>query len=365
MFDQIKNMFVYEYTFLDDLSFIKTIEEYFNSDNVEEYKDELKQLFSGHGWEGDGDIGVIWFPPFIGVGGENTLGHYVFHVKQLNNGISFLASSEPLPFARLLSQNEFEATQSVVKRERFSEDKFEAINIIEYEVEDLRENLLVYRDSIENELQAIENISDNKLNKELKEKVLGYNQCMIIQHLNEFIDDCYLNVLKEVLSDGNNSNLKLSRSSVKIDLSKHSSEEEALRGDSWLTINMIISDIWHSYKFESFKEKLNKLMKPLEYNLSQDLRKEILKHVTIRNCIQHHNWQLDASSVKSNLGTDSIEILQGLNSTLKIQKWKTIILSKEELINFIDQLVMFTDNFSSYVSGRIATRYYRKNTTGK
>lgn len=361
MLESIQDMSVYEYTFLDDLSFIKPIEEFFELDAKEEYITELKQLFSNHGWEGDGDLGVIWFPPFVGVGVENTYGHYVYHVKQLNNGTSFLASSQPLPFARLLSQNDFDFTKAFMNREVNSQHKYieEEINIVQDSTEALKETLLLYRKSIEDELQAIETISDTNLKAELKEKVLGYNQCMIVQHLNDFLDDCYLNVLREVLNDGNNSNLKLSRSSVKIDLSRHSNDD-SIRGDSWLTINMIISDIWHSYRFESFKEKLTKLMKPLEYTINPVTKKEILKHVTIRNCIQHHNWQLDASSVKSNLGADFIEILSDSNSTIRIDKWKTIQLTKVELTNFINQLIVLTEVFSTYVSGRIANRYFRR-----
>ncbi|MEK4130171.1 hypothetical protein NYE67_10845 [Solibacillus sp. FSL W8-0474] len=367
MLEPIKDMYVYEYTFLDDLSFIKPIEKYFDLDTKEVYISELKQLFSEHGWEGDGDLGVIWFPPFVGVGIEDTYGHYVFHVKQSNNGTSFLASSQPLPFARLLSQNDFDFTKSFMNREIDGQNNYieEEINIVQDSTEFLKEALLLYKTSIENELQAIETISDTKLKEELKEKVLGYNQNMIVQHLNEFLDDCYLNVLREVLNDGNNSNLKLKRSSVKIDLSRLSNDDESVRGDSWLTIHMIINDIWHSYRFESFKEKLEKLMKPLEYTINQETKREILKHVTIRNCIQHHNWRLDASSVKSNMGTDFIEILSNSKSTIRIEKWKTIKLTETELANFITQLIVLTENFNNYVSGRISTRYTRKNKVNK
>lgn len=348
MAQYVKDMFVYEYTFLDDLSFIKPIEEYFNTD----YKDALEELFKNNGWEGDGEIGVIWFPPFIGVGEEDTHGHYVFHVKQSNNGISFLASSIRLPFARLLEQNEFSKHPKV-----FNTDGYEEVNIVQCEVNSLKEILTSYKNNIIKELDALTTMSDTDLAKEIKEKILGYNQSMIILYLNEFIDDCYLNILMEVLNNGNSSNIKLSRSSVKIDLSRHyPDEEDGAKGD-WLTIQMMISDIWKSYKFEGFKEKLNKLIKPLEYVISPDIKKEILKHVVIRNCIQHHDWQLEASSLNI-LGTDSIEILDEQNSTIKILKWKTIILSKEELIKFIDMLIVFADDFSSYVSQRVASRVY-------
>ncbi|MBW9317315.1 hypothetical protein, partial [Bacillus subtilis] len=108
MTEQVNEMFVYEYQHLDDLSFIKPIEEHFKDNPNKEFIDELKQLFRSCGWEGDGRLGVIWLPPFVEIGHEDTWGNYIYHVKQSNNGISFLASSNPLPFARLLSQNEIE-----------------------------------------------------------------------------------------------------------------------------------------------------------------------------------------------------------------------------------------------------------------
>lgn len=361
MTQHIKEMFVYEYHFLDDLTFIKPIENHLDSENSKKYIDALKELFSSYGWEGDGEIGVIWFPPFIGVGGENTYGHYVFHVKQSNNGTSFLASSVQLPFARLLEQNELISRESITQRDYSNPNEYEEINIVQSGMEILRDQLSLYRVNIENELEALSNITDESLAKDIEKKILGYNQCMVIQHLNEFIDDCYLNILIEVLNEGNKSNLKLSRSSVKIDLSRHYSEDDDLKGDSWLTVHMIINDIWNSYKFESFKEKLTKLIKPLEYEISPDLKRDILKHVTIRNCIQHHNWRLEPSSLKM-VGMKSIEILQDHNSSLEISKGQTIILSKEEVIKFIDSLLDFADHFSSHVSHRVATRFYSKRT---
>lgn len=361
--NQIQDFYVYEYTFLDDLSYVQPIENYQNITGIKDYKNEFKKLFIEHGWEGDGELGVIWLPPFIGVGAEDTFGHYIIHVKQSNNGTSFLASDEPLPFARLISQNN-SLEKIPLENERIkaysSQNDYEQINIIGSEVEFFKETLISYKNSIGLELNLIEALPEDQLNKELSEKILGYNQCMIVQHLNDFIDRCYLQVLLEVLNNGNNSNVKLSRSSVKIDLGTHYNIEDEMKNNSWLTINMIISDIWRSYKFESFKEKLIKLFKPLEYNLSNSSKNNILKHVTIRNCIQHHNWQLDPSSVKSNLGTDFIIVKKSSNNELRIEKWKTIELSKIEIIYFIEELLEFADHFSNYVSKRITTRYRTK-----
>ena len=106
--DSIIGYHIYTYTFLDDLSFIKDPYDYFQYED--EYKvDEAIHLigerFKKYGWEGDGSIGFIWVPPFVDDGILNTLGTYIWHVKQNNNGISFLASEIPLNYQRLENQN--------------------------------------------------------------------------------------------------------------------------------------------------------------------------------------------------------------------------------------------------------------------
>jgi len=88
-----KNSFyIYQYTFIDSFDFIK------NPNDIEEerLKDELpdldmvKEYLGIAGWEGDGEFGVIWIPPFCIEG--YTDGIWIWHVKQKNNGVSWLAS---------------------------------------------------------------------------------------------------------------------------------------------------------------------------------------------------------------------------------------------------------------------------------
>jgi hypothetical protein len=64
----------------------------------------VKQRFASAGWEGDGEIQLMWLPPFVGAGAEDTWGVAVWFVKQDNNGTAFMASPVPLPFSRLLEQ---------------------------------------------------------------------------------------------------------------------------------------------------------------------------------------------------------------------------------------------------------------------
>lgn len=60
-------------------------------------KAEVAKAFKLAGWEGDGEIGYIWIPPFMLDGG--TSGKCVWHVKQSNNGTSWLCSDDPFPAA--------------------------------------------------------------------------------------------------------------------------------------------------------------------------------------------------------------------------------------------------------------------------
>ena len=55
----------------------------------------IKQLFIQAGWEGDGKIEVFAIPPVVLLDAPD--GFLIWHVKQGNNGTSWLASEKPLP----------------------------------------------------------------------------------------------------------------------------------------------------------------------------------------------------------------------------------------------------------------------------
>lgn len=90
------NYYVYSYHHVDYLIPI------LNPLNLIEEIDRLKIILANvtrillqSGWEGDGEIGLIWIPPFL-IHGYDTGGFYVWHVKQDNNGTSWIASPKPL-----------------------------------------------------------------------------------------------------------------------------------------------------------------------------------------------------------------------------------------------------------------------------
>jgi hypothetical protein len=82
---------VMAYEWIDNLCF--TIDPGECLDNVDEYLKIAKELFLQEGWEGVGKIELMWIPPFMFDSSrteEFTVGVTVWHVKQLEDGISWI-----------------------------------------------------------------------------------------------------------------------------------------------------------------------------------------------------------------------------------------------------------------------------------
>lgn len=96
---------VYRYEHIDMLEFmplaVKVLQGVKNSQRIIE---RVERRLKKAGWEGDGELQILWIPPFIGAGVQDTYGVTVWFVKQSNNGTAFMASPVSLPFARLLEQ---------------------------------------------------------------------------------------------------------------------------------------------------------------------------------------------------------------------------------------------------------------------
>lgn len=342
-FFNIKNYKVYQYQFLDDLSFIKTPKElaknfdfYDEEHTIDDYILEVSKLFKNNGWEGDGKIGVIWIPPFTNSELEDTFGTYVWHVKQNNNGTSFIASPHNLNFKPLLEQND-----------SFDYENYLYINIVQNDVWNFTERLWTDKKDF---------LSNYPEQEFLSKKLLYFTQNEIIGALSTFLDDCYLDILVEVLQNGNKSKLRLKKASTKIDLSKFNLHEEGLDedGGEWLTLQMLISDIWKSYMMEPYESKLETLFRSIDFSLTQNEKAFLNKHILIRNCIQHHDCRLDGNLIKK-LGKDYIKI-KSVPSDLKIKKWAEIVLTKAELLELFDFMDNIATKFNEHADKRILSR---------
>ena len=87
----LKTFEVFAYEWIDNLCF--TIDPNDCLDNAEEYIKIANDIFLEKGWDGDGQIELIWIPPFMFDNTHKddfTLGVTVWHVKQLEDGISWI-----------------------------------------------------------------------------------------------------------------------------------------------------------------------------------------------------------------------------------------------------------------------------------
>ncbi len=350
----IKNYNIYTYTFLDDLSFIKDPHEYFEHETKETIENAIVlvgEKFKEHGWEGDGSIGIIWLPPFIEEGIEDTWGTYVWHVKQNNDGISFIASYEPLNTKRL-GQNEF-GLSSVPGR------TLTPISIIETDVEWFLKAIDGVENNLKESIEFLAITSSHGVTETIKANTNIHYQSVLVRYFQEFLDECYLQILIDAIENGNPHKIKLRKSQIKIDLASHMPEpddEEDDIVDTALTIRFFIGDMWKAYKWEPFKTKMDMLFKSIDYNLDSTFSYEIRKHVIIRNCMQHHEGSLDQDSLKQ-LGRQSIE-MKCAGGIYHIKVWKPLKIEAEEIYSLCDLLKKFVEDFHRHIKRRVPTVHY-------
>src|SRR5208337_3016374 len=268
--DDVRRLSVYQYHFLDDLSFVRKPEEVFDESkqaDLDAYIDGVRQHLKDAGWEGDGKIGIIWLPPFVDAGGvEDTWGTYIWHVKQSNNGTSWLASDAALDFDRLGEQNE-----------RWPSDTHVRTGIMFTACIGLTRRVKQIMSDLTRRVKALDEVSNPVLG-EIKEELLITTQGELVAQLNYFLDDCYLDVLMEVLKNGNTSALPLGKFKASFNPKVYlPTEEDSERDDpeagQWFTIQGLIRDIWWSYKFEPFDSKTSMLFKACEYLPPQEIQR--------------------------------------------------------------------------------------------
>lgn len=97
-----RNYHYYAYEYLDDLSFMPSALEALDGwPHATQLLNEVAARLKDLGWEGDGEFQMLWLPPFVGAGTQDNFGCYCLHVKQRNDGISWIASPVVLPFHRI------------------------------------------------------------------------------------------------------------------------------------------------------------------------------------------------------------------------------------------------------------------------
>ncbi len=97
--DNLKDFKVYGFEWIDNLHFSQKPDKFLKH-KAAQYVAVVRERFLEAGWRGDGDIELIWLPPFVfpfslRIPPEGVV---VWHVKQEEDGISFLLSPIALPF---------------------------------------------------------------------------------------------------------------------------------------------------------------------------------------------------------------------------------------------------------------------------
>jgi hypothetical protein len=97
----LKGFYLYGYEYVDCLHFLHEPGEFIETPELlPEYLHEASTLFLEAGWAGDGDIQLLWLAPFVfplamNVGWEGII---LWHVKQKEDGMSWILSPIQLPF---------------------------------------------------------------------------------------------------------------------------------------------------------------------------------------------------------------------------------------------------------------------------
>ena len=98
----LREFHVYGYEWIDNLHFARPPGEFLPlpEEQLERYLTIARERFKAAGWHGDGEVGLMWLPPFVFPLGLriHPNGVIVWHVKQEEDGVSWLLSPIELPF---------------------------------------------------------------------------------------------------------------------------------------------------------------------------------------------------------------------------------------------------------------------------
>lgn len=342
---------------MDDLSFVRSAESVTNDhvlfsydiddERREAVEDIVRQKLTAEGWEGDGDLGLIWLPPFA-LDNPDTYGTYVWHVKQRNNGTSWIASTEQLFFNELLAQNR-RAPQGV------------PVHILFVECRGAIKSL---RDTSRNTIKRLASIRDLENKHEdlkLESVILEHAYCDLVQQFHHFLDACYLVLLQESLQEGNYYKIKLRLPKAKFSFDTEGIDAPYLMGadaENWLIKNQIISSIWHAFKFEPFNEKIKSIPKSVGLKWDPRLIEYLKQAVAVRNCFQHHSGQLHQDALRTINGNAESITMRDKNGTYQVNKWDDLTIHEREFHCLCYHIRHAVNRLNVHVNHHIYKRYY-------
>jgi hypothetical protein len=92
---------VYCYEYIDNLHFTRPPSEFIPEGVLDSYLAVALKCFKDAGWDGDGEICLLWIPPFAFPGTDLDIGWdglVVWVVKQTEDGLTWILSPIELPF---------------------------------------------------------------------------------------------------------------------------------------------------------------------------------------------------------------------------------------------------------------------------
>lgn len=325
------------YQFIDNLQHIIPPKQIFEDSEYELIAEKVCKAFYDAGWEGDGDLGLIWLPPFLFENGD-TFGEYVWHVKQDNNGISFLGYMEyRLPHP---SSSATRATEEC-KEETITE------SLTNY----VKERAKYFRELI----ATVGNATIKADISSLHPLLLNSIQNQAVAGFIDYIDEIYLQLAEHVLGQDNPDKIKLTKAKVNLPLDEISSGVEDGYVDSWLTLKTITGALWRDFKFWPFREKIKEICSCVGFTCPNDIKSHIFKHIEIRNAIQHHNGQF-TKDMKKALGIDNLEIFVDEHTKTVLKVWGYIELTPYEINLFLNSIEDFANEYEKHISQRMRTR---------
>jgi hypothetical protein len=350
----VKHYHTYSYEHLDDLSFMKPPEAVFEDEPagaLDILKAAVEERLRKAGWEGDGRLEVFWLPPFADVGVEDTWGSYVWCVKQDNNGTSWMASKYSLTYKRLAYQNE-----------DFPYETHLQVGIMYLDCREFVKKLHEKQATARTRLAALSPVEEPMF-AEISSELLTGAQGALVFEFNDFLDESFLTLLDEILGQGNSSNLKLSKLKANLEPKQYlmAGDEEPVgtdtEGAQWLTMRGIIRDIWISYRFEPFLQKLSLLFKSCDFSPPEVALALIKKHVQLRNCVQHYDKHVTTDALKL-CGVEKFDILEDDGSQTSLAVGSTVHFTLAELDRFTSAMNELADQFYKQTTKRIRRKMW-------
>lgn len=332
---------VEQYQFIDNLAHIIPPEQVFDDAELPSLLAKVEEAFKSAGWEGDGDIGLIWLPPFANDSYEDTFGRYIWHVKQDNNGISFLGYMEYVFGGEAAA---LPARPPAAVSETITESHSNYLVEVTEELRGL--------------LHEAERINTETDFSSLYLLTLNSIQNQAVSELNDYIDEVYLEFAEHVLGQNNPDQIRLTKAKINLPLDTISAGIEDGYFDSWLTLKSITSALWKDFKFWPFRNKLKEICSCVGFDCPEEIRSVLWKHIEIRNAIQHHNSEF-TKDISRSLGQAYLCIAEDETAFRTINLWQTIELTPYEICLFLDAIKEFVTSYETHISSRMKTRYQR------